>query len=182
MAGSSAIDSPRRREALEGCFFLVDDGDHNVARVRDVHLLYHRNVAVKDAGLDHAVAPHFEREMIARREQVGGQAHHLAPRLNRFDGSTGSDASHDRHRDRMAPFVLRCRAHPAEIALDDAGSEPARARAAHPVRNRFRKLDHLDGARAIRQAPNEAAFLKRRNEAMNARLRAQVERVLHLVK
>ena len=51
----------------------------------------------------------------------------------------------------------------------------------HAVRDRFGKLDHLDGARPIRQAADEAALLQRRDQPVNAGLGAQVERVLHLV-
>ncbi len=43
------------------------------------------------------------------------------------------------------------------------------------------QLDHLDGAGAVGQAPDEAALLERGDQAMDARFRAQVERVLHLV-
>jgi hypothetical protein len=50
------------------------------------------------------------------------------------------------------------------------------------LRDRLGKLDHLNGARPIRQAPDEAAFLERGDEAMDARLRAQIQRILHLVK
>ena len=50
-----------------------------------------------------------------------------------------------------------------------------------PWATEFRQLDHLDGARPVRQAADEAALLERGDQAMDAGLRAQVERVLHLV-
>ena len=51
-----------------------------------------------------------------------------------------------------------------------------------PARRRqLRQLDDLDGAGAIGQAADEAALLQRGDEAVDAGLRAQVERVLHLV-
>ncbi len=43
------------------------------------------------------------------------------------------------------------------------------------------QLDHFDGARTVGQAADEAALLQRRDQAVNAGLGAQVERVLHLV-
>src|SRR5262249_39864327 len=94
---------------------------------------------------------------------------------------TGGDAAHHRHRDRAPAFVLRCGPHPAEITLDYARREPACAACADTVRDRLRQLDHLDGAGTIRQAADEAAFLQRRDEAMDPGFRTQIERVLHLV-
>ena len=47
--------------------------------------------------------------------------------------------------------------------------------------NQLGQLDHLDGARPIRQAADEAALLQRRDQAVDPGLRAQVERILHLV-
>jgi hypothetical protein len=78
-------------------------------------------------------------------------------------------------------FVLGRCAHAAEIAFDHARGEAARACRRHAVRNRFGKLDHLDGTRAVRQAADEAALLERRDQTMNAGFGAQVERILHLV-
>ena len=56
-----------------------------------------------------------------------------------------------------------------------------RCAAGDAVRDRFRQLDHLDGARAVWQAADEAALLERRDQPMDAGLGAQVERILHLV-
>ena len=101
--------------------------------------------------------------------------------LDRLDRRAGGDAAHDRHRDRAAAVVLRARPHPAEIALDHARREAARAARADAVRDRFGQLDHLDGAGPIGQAADEAALLQRRDEPVNAGFRAQIERILHLV-
>ena len=54
-------------------------------------------------------------------------------------------------------------------------------RPADAVADRLRQLDHLDGARPVGQAADEAALLQRRDQAVDAGLRAQIERVLHLV-
>src|SRR5205823_11437720 len=66
----------------------------------------------------------------------------------------------------------------AERAFDDAWRE---ATAAVAGGSQLRQLDDFDGAGAVGQAADEAAFLQRRNEAVNSGFRAQVERVLHLV-
>src|SRR5262249_4207355 len=67
-----------------------------------------------------------------------------------------------------------------EVALDDVGRETA-APPGDPVGDRVRQPDHLDRTRAVRQAADEAALLERGDQPVDARLRAQVERVLHLV-
>ena len=72
-------------------------------------------------------------------------------------------------------------AHAPEIALDDARREAAGASAAETVRHGLRQLDHLDGARPVGQAADEAALLERRDQPVNARLGPQVQRILHLV-
>ena len=60
-------------------------------------------------------------------------------------------------------------------AVDDRGLE-AGARL-----ERLGQPRDLDGARAVRQPADEAALLERGDQAMDAGLRPQVERVLHLV-
>jgi hypothetical protein len=45
----------------------------------------------------------------------------------------------------------------------------------------LRHLDDLERAGPVRQAPDEAALLERRDQAVDARLRLEIERVLHLV-
>src|SRR5262249_48369129 len=67
-----------------------------------------------------------------------------------------------------------------EVALDHARGEAARA-GTHALAHRLGQLDDLDGARAIRQPPDEATLLERSDQAVDARFGAQVERVLHLV-
>jgi hypothetical protein len=49
------------------------------------------------------------------------------------------------------------------------------------VTDRLGKLDDLDGARAVRHAPDEAAFLESGDKAVDSRLGTQIERILHLV-
>src|SRR6266576_1148276 len=47
--------------------------------------------------------------------------------------------------------------------------------------HRLGQLDHLDGASPIGKPADEAAFFQCGNEAMDAGLRTQVERILHLI-
>ena len=61
------------------------------------------------------------------------------------------------------------------------GVKPRERPATMPWDDRFGQLDHLDGARPIRQAADEAALLERHDQPMNAGFGAQIERVLHLV-
>src|SRR5262249_58772247 len=61
-----------------------------------------------------------------------------------------------------------------------ARGEPARA-SGDPVADRLRQLDHLDGACPVGQAADEAAFLERRDETVDARLGTQIKRILHFV-
>ena len=53
--------------------------------------------------------------------------------------------------------------------------------AADAVADRLGQLDHLDRARPVRQAADEAALLQRRDQPVDAGFGAQIERVLHLV-
>src|SRR5262249_41197709 len=101
----------------------------------------------------------------------------MAARLDRLNRCAGGNAPHHGHRHRTSAFVLGRRAYAAEVALYDARREAARPASAVPVG----LLDHFDGTRAIWQPPDEAALLERRDQAVDAGFRAQVEGVLHLV-
>src|SRR6516164_6685903 len=168
-------------ETLEGRLFFVDQRHHNVAGIGPLGLLEQRDVAVEDAGLDHAVAAHLEREMLAGREHVGRHVDNVALGLDRLNRCAGGDAAHDRHRHRASAFVLRCGPHAAEIPLDYARREPACSARADAVRDRLRQLDYFDGAGTIGETADEAAFLQRRDQAVDPGFGTQVERVLHLV-
>src|SRR6266481_7592504 len=120
--------------------------------------------------------------MLAGAKHVGRHADGVAAGLQGFDRRTRGDAAHHGHRDRtFAIFSARATApNLAEIAFDDAGREAAAAIGA-AAGGKLGQLDHLDGAGTIGQAANEAAFLQSCDEAVDARLRAEVERILHLV-
>src|SRR5512138_3085383 len=104
----------------------------------------------------------------------------MAAGLQRLDRRTGGDPAHHGDGDRTLALVGRgaAGAHLAEIALDYARREAAPAAGG---RLQLGQLDDLDGAGAVGQAADETALLERRDQAVDARLRAQIERVLHLV-
>ena len=52
---------------------------------------------------------------------------------------------------------------------------------ADALADRLGQLDDFDGARAVRQAADEAALFQSRDQPMDAGFGAQVERILHLV-
>src|SRR5271166_733361 len=112
-------------ETFERCLLLVDQSNHDVASFGTVGLLDESDVAIENAGLDHAVAAHLEREMLPRREHIRGHVDDVAPGLDRFDRRACGNAPHDRHCDGAGALVLRRRAHAAEIALDHARRESA---------------------------------------------------------
>ena len=60
------------------------------------------------------------------------------------------------------------------------GVKPRRGLAA-AIDAELRQLDHLDGAGAVGQPADEAALFQRGDQAVDARFRAQIERVLHFV-
>ncbi len=168
-------------EALKGRLLVVDQGDDDIAGIGAVTALEERNIAVEDAGIDHRVAAHFQREVFSRRQQLRRHVDRGAACLDRLDRRAGGDAAHDRHGDRPSALVFGGGPDAAQIPFDHARREAARAAGGDSVRDRFGQLDHFDRPRPVGQAADEASLLERRDQAVNARFRAQVERVLHLV-
>jgi hypothetical protein len=170
-------------EALEGGLFIVDQRDDNIAGIGGFGAFDQGNVAVEDAGLDHRIAAHLERKMLPGGKKVGRHIDSVAAGLDRLDRRAGGDAAHHRHCHGAVAILFGSRADAAEIALDHAWREPAGARRAgsHAMSDRLRKLDHFDGTGPIGQAANEATLFERGNEAVDARLGPQVQRILHFV-
>ena len=81
-------------------------------------------------------------------------------------------------RPRVILGIGRTRPRSPSITL---GVKPRDRRRPQPVADRIRQLDHLDGARPVGQAADEAALLQGRDQPVDARLGAQVEGVLHFV-
>src|SRR6266851_2452017 len=170
-------------EPLQRRFLFVDQRHHDIAGLGGLVALDQRHVAVEDAGIDHGIAAHLEGVMFSGAEHIWRHADGMAAGLQRLDRRAGGDAAHHRHRDGTAAIVLGADAgasYPAERAFDDAGREAAAAIATAAGGN-LGKFDHLDGAGAVGQAANEAALFQRGDEAVDTRLRAQIQRILHLV-
>jgi hypothetical protein len=101
--------------------------------------------------------------------------------LQRLDRRTGGDPAHHGHRNGAFAVVgggRRAHGALAERSFDDARREAAAAVAGA---GELGQLDDFDGAGAVGQAADEAAFFQRGDEAVDAGLGAQVERILHLV-
>src|SRR5208283_4119693 len=78
--GGAALAQPLQRRLL-----LVDERDDDVAGLRLLLLADDDRVAVENARLDHRIATHLEREMLARVQEVRRQADRVAARLNGGD-------------------------------------------------------------------------------------------------
>src|SRR5262249_10327186 len=115
----------------------------------------------------------FEREMLAARQHLRRHVDDVALGLDRLDRRAGGDPAHDRHRDWAAAVLLGIASDSAEVALDDAWGEAACA-PYHAMRHRFRQLDHLDRARPVGQAADEAALLQCGYQTVDAGFRTQV--------
>src|SRR3974390_1694347 len=87
-------------EALQRCLLVVDPRDDDVAGLRHFGAADQRNVAVEDAGLDHRIAAHFEREVLAGREQVGRHVDDVTALLDGLDRRARGDAAHAWHGNR----------------------------------------------------------------------------------
>ncbi len=97
LAGSSAIEAPRRRKRFSVASSLVDQRHDDVAGFGVLDAPDQRDVAVENAGLDHRIAAHFEREMLARAQQFGRHIDDSVLALDRLDRRAGRDPAHQRH-------------------------------------------------------------------------------------
>jgi hypothetical protein len=166
-------------EALQGGLLLVDQRHHDVAGVGRFGSAQQRDIAVEDAGIEHAVATHFEREVLARAQHLGRHVDDLSLALDRSIGVPAAMRPSPAGTGRLPSSSSPCAR--GRVALDHTRREPARASGADAVGDRVRQLDHLNGARPVGQAANEAALLERGDEPMDSGFRTQVERVLHLI-
>ena len=121
--------------------------------------------------------------MFAGAEHVRRHADGVAAGLQRLDRRTCRDSAHHGDRDRAVAVILggrRADRALAKRAFDDARREAATAVAASGA-SELGQLDDFDGAGAVGQAADEATLFQRGDEAVDTRLRAQVERVLHFI-
>src|SRR5215212_9515138 len=129
-------------EALQRRLLVVDQRHDDVAGVRRLLAADDDEVALEDTGLDHRVAAHLERVVLAAGEELRRHRDRVAAVLDRRDRRAGSDAPHHRHHHRFVAVVgLRRRRRDRRLgaagkpAFDDARIE---APAHRPVRHRFR--------------------------------------------
>ena len=94
----------------------------------------------------------------------------------------GSDPAHDWHAHRLGQALafghLR---HAAKASFDHAWRETAGPAGPERLGHGIRQPHDLHGAGPVRQAPHEAALLERRDQAVNAGFRFEIQSFLHLV-
>ncbi len=156
----------------------------NIAGVGGVGAAHEHRVALQDAGVDHRVAAHFQREMFARGQDVGGTpmvwvwvwiaSIGVPAAMRPMTGTmTGSLL--------FAPSPTGARTRPRLPSMT-LGEKPRGARRRGEARlDRIRQPNHLDRAGPVGQALDEAALLQSLDQTVDSRLGAQVQRVLHLV-
>src|SRR6266852_3556874 len=119
-------------EALEGCFF-ADQRHDDVARIGDLGLLAHHEVAVHDVIVVHGSAFDLQDKRIAATREIAQRY-----RLALFHGLQRTSRRDPSHQGKFLHLAI------GYLLLD-----------------RLRQLDNLDGAALIVTAANEAFFLKR---------------------
>ena len=125
--------NPPDPEPLQRRLFLIDERHHDVAVLGRIAAADDDDVAVQNAGLDHGIALHLQREVLPVGEQVGRAGDVVGVVLDGADGRAGGNAAHDRHRygAGVDDGRRRRRQIAGAAALDDARLEsgaPGRAR------------------------------------------------------
>jgi len=185
---------PPPAQTLQRRFVVVDQRHDDLTRVGGIDFLDDDRVAVENARVDHGIAGNFERVMVASADDAAGHRHvsHLV--LQRLDRRARRDAPDERHID--GTFAIA--GGPARRAADPgvAGNTRVAARVpdgAHALRlaaggggadrigDIVGQLDDFKRAGALFHAPEEAAFLQRRDQPVDAGFGLQVEGILHLV-
>ena len=86
-------------EALQRRLFIVDQRHDDVARIGGLGIADDHRIAVEDAGVDHRIALHLERVMVAARQHFRWNRNRMRLVLDRLDRHAGCDAAHDGDRD-----------------------------------------------------------------------------------
>ncbi len=149
-----------------------DQRDHDLTIARGAGRADQRIVAIENAGLDHRVPRHFERIMLARPEQRGGNRQAALP-FQRLDREAGGDPAVQRDVENILVGGLWHRRGNLGLGGGRGGRRLARHRLGH--------AEHLQRAGAIGQAADEVALLERADQAVDARLGLEIERLLHLL-
>ena len=117
--------------------------------------------------------------LAASREHRARHRHVMRDLGDRLDRDTGGDPAHHRQLHRIDRDTLRAAGAvrgSGGAALDHPGGVHGGVAA-----QAFGQFHDLDRAGAVRQTADEAAFLERRDQPVDAGLGAQVQRLLHLV-
>eukprot|EP00913_Durusdinium_trenchii_P008236 g7733.t1 len=163
--------------ALEGGFFVVNQGDHDISRIGAVSIADDHRVAIQDAGLDHRVTLDLERVVLTRAEHLGGDGDLVGVVLDRGDRHARRDPSHHRNAGRAGRLFGRsgfwrgggCKLRAfAEAAFDDARREPPPRLKARRVS--LRQLDHFKGPRPVGQPTDEATLFQGSYQPVDTRL------------
>ncbi len=169
-------------QSFQGRLLVVHQSHDDIAAIRRRLSSDDDGVAIEDAGFDHRVAANFQSEMFTGSQEVGRHGDAVALRLDGGDRRTGRDSSH--HRDGIRP---------RDGSLRDLGLRPlgtpttrhqGRREGSRPrllQRGLLGKSQDFQSAGAIGQPANEATLFERHDEPVNARLRFEIERILHLV-
>src|SRR5579862_2673571 len=166
---------------------IVDQRHDDGAVIGGVATLDDHGIAVEDAGVDHAVARDFERVMLAAANEAPRHRDGITLVAQRFDRGAGGDPAVERQIERgSVGRDRRSGQRGGEIAADHGRREAAALDRAIAVRGRrcgavFRQFDDLERPRSVRQPADEAAFLQPADQPVDARFRAQLQRVFHLV-
>ena len=161
------------------------DGLRAVCHARDVPLVLAEHFRLAGRlGLDGVHLPDGPRRVRAAREALGANAIVGAhARASRHDGMTAAEIGADYvsfgpvGASGLGDGGARVQA----AALDHVGLEGRASLGRSGGRRLFRQLHHLQRAGAVGETADEAAFLQRRDQAVDARLGRQVQRLLHLV-
>ena len=168
-------------QTLQRGFLLVHQRHDDIAIGSVITLANDDGVAFEDPGIDHGVALHLERIMLALGQQLRRDLDRGQAGLDRLHRHARGDPAHDGYshglRHSLAFGNLR---HAAQAPLDHAWREATRA-GGKPLRYGVGQADDFHGTGAVGQAADKAALLQRRDQPMNPGLRLEIEGLLHLV-
>ncbi|ENN87027.1 hypothetical protein RHSP_12904 [Rhizobium freirei PRF 81] len=178
---------PLAAEALQCRFFVVYEGNDDIARVGSRRIADDDRIAIENAGIDHRIATYFQRIVIACAKHVGGNAYVMCIVLDSRDGNTSGDPAHDRHGYRTIVIVIgyfRRSGRGNGLGLAKAAFDDARRKAAPLLQTwiiGFRQLDDFKRSGPVRQSADEAALFERCDQPVDSGLRCEIQCVLHLV-
>ncbi len=169
-------------QVLERGFLAAHQRDDDLAITRVVGAADQRIIAIENPRLDHRIARHLKRIVLARAEQGGGHRQHRLA-LERLDRHTGGDAAMQRNLDDIVGRLARGCGFHQRCQSPAAQSRIAVRRSAGRCLGRdiLGLLEHFESARAVGQAADEAALLERRDQPVHSRFRLEIKRFLHFL-